>query len=259
MKTIREHGQLDRLSLFGAFLALAAIFFGNYLEGGSFTTLINLPAAIIVIGGTLGAALLQTPVDRIGHAFAVMRWVFYPPTASIKDGINQVSNWGKIAHQKGLIGLEDLANKEKDQFAKLGLQMLADGHDPQRIRVYLETELIGFENAHSDAAKFYACMGGYAPTVGIIGAILGLIHVMDNLADPAELGSGIATAFVATIYGVGLANLLLLPIANKIQSTINKISLYKEMILHGIIYIADGESPANIKQKLQAYLETPLA
>lgn len=160
-----------------------------------------------------------------------------------------------MARKDGLLGLESVADAEPDPYARKGLQLLVDGAEPENIRSVLEVDFYTQEDRDLQAAKIYESMGGYAPTVGIIGAVMGLIHVMGNLADPSQLGTGIAVAFVATIYGVAIANLILLPLAGKIKTVVLRQSRYREMILEGLLSIADGENPRSIELKLQGFLE----
>lgn len=245
---------MDVLSILGVLMGFAALLGGNFLEGGTWESLINGPAALIVFGGTLGAAILQTPMASLKRALALFSWVFVPPTAPFSSGLRRIVRWAVAARKEGLLGLETLSETEADAFAKKGLQLLVDGSEPETIRRVLETELILQEQRDQDAVSFYESMGGYAPTIGIIGAVMGLIHVMRNLAEPSQLGSGIAIAFVATIYGVAFANLFLLPIANKLKMCINEQSQYRELIIEGIIAIAEGENPKGIELKLSGYL-----
>ncbi|MDD1508435.1 flagellar motor protein [Pseudomonas sp. CNPSo 3701] len=245
---------MDVLSLIGVILAFVAILGGNFLEGGHASALLNGPAALIVIGGTLGAALLQTPVAVFKRAVSILRWIFVPPRIDLAGGIDRVVNWSMTARKEGLLGLEAVADGESDPYARKGLQLLVDGAEPEAIRSILEVDLYTQESRDIQAAKFYECMGGYAPTIGIIGAVMGLIHVMGNLADPSLLGSGIAVAFVATIYGVAIANLLLLPIGNKLKSVAMRQSAYREMLLEGILSIGEGENPRSIELKLQGFM-----
>ncbi|MFT6388398.1 MAG: chemotaxis protein MotA [Cellvibrionaceae bacterium] len=245
---------MDILSILGIIVAFAALLGGNFLEGGSWQSLINLPAALIVFGGTIGAAMLQTPIKTLQHSLKLLTWVFNPPSVNFPSYIQKVSEWATISRRSGLLGLEKLALKESDTFSKKALELLIDGSNPQAIRRILEGDLALNEQRDIDAVRVYASMGGYAPTIGIIGAVMGLIYVMRNLADPAELGAGIAIAFVATIYGVAVANLLLLPIANKLTLYINQQSQIKELVIEGILYIADGENPKSIEMKLSGYL-----
>lgn len=247
---------MDILSFVGVILGFAVIIGGNFIEGGSIHSLLNGSAALIVVGGTLAAAILQTPKNSLKRALSIFSWVFKPPHSPFKEGISKLVRWANAARKDGLLGLEHIAETEKDRFAKKGLQLLVDGSEPEAIRRIMESDLILDEQRDYDAVKFYESMGGYAPTIGIIGAVMGLIHVMNNLADPALLGPGIAIAFVATIYGVALANLFFLPIANKLRMCVNERSQYRELIIEGIIAIADGENPRSIEMKLNGYLHT---
>lgn len=246
---------MDVLSLIGIVLAAVAILGGNYLEGGHAAALLNGPAALIVIGGTLGAAFLQTPMPVFKRALQIVRWIFLPPKIDLAGGISRVVGWSMVARKEGLLGLETLADSEGDPYARKGLQLLVDGVEPELIRSTLEVDLYTQEGRDIQAAKVFECMGGYAPTIGIIGAVMGLIHVMGNLADPSMLGSGIAVAFVATIYGVGFANLLLLPIGNKLKAIAMRHSRYREMLLEGLLSIAEGENPRAIELKLQGFMD----
>jgi len=246
---------MDMLSLIGLVMAFVAIIGGNFLEGGHLSALVNGPAALIVFGGTFGAALLQTPVSHFKRAMQVIAWVFFPPYLNMTDAINNITGWSMIARKDGLLGLEAVADAELDPYAKKGLQLLVDGMESEGIRSIMEVDIYTQEDRDIQAAKFYECMGGYAPTIGIIGAVLGLIHVMGNLADPSELGTGIAVAFVATIYGIGAANLIFLPVASKLKVIVLRQSRYREMLLEGILSIAEGENPRSIEIKLQGFME----
>jgi chemotaxis protein MotA len=246
--------KLDVLSFLGITIALVALLGGNFLEGGAWQQLLNGPAALIVFGGTLGAAILQTPLYSLKRALSLLKWVIFPPVIEHKKTIKKIANWAKISRQLGLLGLEDQVNREQDPYIQKALKLLIDEGSPQTLRRVLEADLILSEQRDQDAVKFYTSMGGYAPTIGIIGAVMGLIYVMRNLADPSELGAGIAVAFIATIYGVAIANLLFLPIANKLTIYINNRSHLKELIIEGSIYVADGENPRSIELKLDGYI-----
>ena len=245
---------MDVLSIIGIALCFMAIVGGNFLEGGEFSSLINVPAAVLVIGGTIGAGLLQMPLAGLRRAWEMLSWVFVPPSQQFANGVDRVVRWATTARREGLLGLEAIAEIEKDPFSRKGLQLLVDGNEPESIRNVMEAESGLREQRDVDAAKFYEAMGGYAPTIGIIGAVVGLIHVMGNLEDPARVGPGIAVAFVATIYGVGLANLFFLPIASKLRSCVREAAQYREMLIEGIIAIADGENPRAIELRLNGYL-----
>ncbi len=246
---------MDVLSVVGIIIGLVAIIGGNFLEGGHLGALVNLPAALIVVGGTFGAAMLQTSLPIFQLALKRLVFVFVPPVLDFKGGVNKVVRWAMAARKEGLLGLETIADTERDLFARKGLQLLVDGSEPDSIRNMMELESDLREQRDIDSAKFYECMGGYSPTIGIIGAVLGLIHVMGNLADPSKLGPGIAVAFVATIYGVSLANLFLLPVASKLRSQARVESQYREMIIEGVIAIAEGENPRAIELKLSSFSE----
>lgn len=246
---------MDLLSIAGVILGFVAVLGGNFLEGGHLSGLYNGPAAIIVIGGTFGAAMLQTPLPVFKRAFRIAPWILFPPKVDIQAGINKVISWSLTARKEGLLGLETVADTEEDPFAKKGLQLLVDGGEPESIRSILEVEMYVKESRDMHAAKVFDCLGGYAPTIGIIGAVMGLIHVMGNLADPSRLGPGIATAFVATIYGVGLANLWFLPMASKLVSMTQLQTQARELMIEGIIAIAEGENPRTIEMKLYGYID----
>lgn len=246
---------MDVLTLAGLLIGLGAILGGNLLEGGHLSSLVNGPAFVIVIGGTLGATLLQSPVPVFLRALKIVGWVAKPPTYDLTATIQKVVSWSQVARREGLLGLESLTETEPDMFARKGLQLLVDGNEPETIRNTLEVELSAREQRDMASAKVFEAMGGYAPTIGILGAVLGLIHVMGNLADPSKLGPGIATAFVATVYGVGFSNLILLPVGNKLKSVIHAHTQYREMLMHGILGIAEGENPMNIELRLRGYLE----
>lgn len=245
---------MDILSIIGVIVALGAILGGNILEGGHTSSLMQLTAFVIVIGGTLGAILLQVQMRVFIRAMRMGLWVIIPPKFGSEEAVQRIVEWSNTARKEGLLGLEVIVEAEKDPFSRKGLQLLVDGSEPEVIRNILEVEVDVKEHHDTLAAKVYEGMGGYSPTIGIIGAVMGLIHVMNNLADPSKLGPGIAVAFVATIYGVGLANLFFLPIASKLKTIIHQQSQYQEMVVEGIISIAEGENPRNIETKLQGYL-----
>ena len=246
---------MDVLSLIGIILAFVAIIGGNFLEGGHLGALANGPAALIVLGGTFGAALLQSPMSAFKRAIQILAWILFPPRIDLAGGVDRVVNWSLTARKEGLLGLEGMADTEPDNYSRKGLQLLVDGAEPEAIRSILEVDFYTPESRDIEAAKVFESMGGYAPTIGIIGAVMGLIHVMGNLGDPSQLGSGIAVAFVATIYGVASANLVLLPIAAKLKSIALRQSRYREMLLECILSIAEGENPRSIELKLQGFMD----
>ena len=245
---------MDILSLLGILLGTGAIIGGNFMAGGHIDALLNIPAFLIVLGGTLGATMLQFPPRIFFRSLKMVVWIFKPSELLLENQIQKIVAWSILARREGLLGLEIELEEEDDRFSQKGLQLLVDGSEPDIIRDSLEVDIITQEQACLQAARLYEAMGGYSPTIGIIGAVIGLIHVMQNLTDPGLLGSGIATAFVATIYGVAFANLIFLPIASKLKMHIHARTHYREMITDGIIAISEGESPQNIQLKLQGYL-----
>jgi len=244
---------MDKLSIVGLFVALAAIYFGFILDGGSLSALFELPAFIIVFGGTLGAVMLQSSATQFFHAISLLKWIFYPPKYDIDDGIESIVNWSEKARESGYLSLENIAEEEQDFYTNKALNLLVDGVEVDNLRVALELDLDLYREHNLRSAHVFESMGGYSPTIGILGAVLGLIHAMSNLTDPSLLGQGIATAFIATIYGVGFANLIYLPIANKIKAIIHQQTMYREMISEGLIAIALAENPHAIENKLSAF------
>jgi len=245
---------MDMLSLVGLILGASAILLGQFLEGGHIGSLMNGPAILIVLGGTFGAVMLQSPFATFVRGMRMLSWTFFPPRVHNQNAIDKIVSWSNIARKEGLLGLENIEESELDPFTRKGLQLLVDGSEPENIRNVLDVDIYTKEHHDIQAARIFESMGGYAPTLGIVGAVMGLIQVMGNLSDPSKLGSGIAVAFVATIYGVGSANLIFLPVANKLKNIIQTHVHYREMIVEGMVSIAEGENPRNIETKLLGYL-----
>ena len=174
--------------------------------------------------------------------------------ADWQEYTRRISTWSQIARRDGVLLLENHMYSEQDPFVKTALRLVIDGTPPEKIRDICNVDINRYESAQRNAVKIWEAAGGYAPTVGILGAVLGLIHVMENLSDPARLGSGIAVAFVATIYGVGFANLLFLPVANKLKALVQLQTTRREMVVEGVVGIANGENHKIIEERLNAYL-----
>jgi chemotaxis protein MotA len=245
---------MDLLSLAGLLLAATSIIVGSILKGAGVKGLIGGAAFMIVVVGTVAAILLQTPMATFRRALGIAAWIFRPPAGDTTGIVRKIVEWSNIARKQGLLGLESSLEQESDEFMKKGLQALVDGSEPDAIRQVMEIELESREHADFAAARVFEGMGIYAPTLGIIGAVLGLMAVMQNLADPSKLGPGIAAAFTATVYGIGLANLVFLPMANKLKSVITEQSRMRQMCIEGLIAIAEGENPRNIEAKLNGYM-----
>jgi chemotaxis protein MotA len=243
----------DIATLGGIALALVCIVGGLMMEGGKIKDIAQLTAAMIVLGGTLGAVMVSTPLPVLRGAAKRFTGVLLDPTEPHDALIDELIAYATKARKQGLVGLEQEALEIQDPFLNKAMNLAVDGTDLQEIRKMLELEIELREN-HADAeAKVFESAGGYAPTIGIIGAVLGLIQVMKNLANIDEVGRGIAVAFVATIYGVAIANLFLLPVAAKIKARAKTESQRLELILEGVSGIVEGLNPKLIRQKLDAF------
>jgi chemotaxis protein MotA len=245
---------MDKTSLIGLTLGIAAILVGQMLEGGHIGSLVQPTAFLIVIGGTLGAVMLQSPLRVFVDGMRMTRWVFVPPAASHAVLIDQAAGWSQVARKEGLLALEAQIDALPDAFVRKGLQLLVDGVEPERLREVLEVEIDAWGAQMKLGAKIWEAAGGYAPTIGILGAVMGLIHVMENLSDPSKLGSGIAVAFVATIYGVGFANLIFLPVSKKLLAHIGTVVSQREMLVDGLVGIANGDNPRIIENRMRGYV-----
>ena len=245
---------MDILSITGLVLGLVAVMVGAVLKGAGLHALLSAAAFMIVVVGTIAAICVQTPLGVMRHALRIFPWVMKPPPLNGEVLVTKMVEWSNIARKQGLLGLEPVLNRETDPFVRKALQLVVDGSEPESIRAVMEVELQTREDADTRAAKVFEGMGVYCPTLGIIGAVLGLMAVMQNLADPSKLGQGIAAAFTATVYGIGLANLFFLPVAAKLKGAIASQSQVREMVIEGMLSIAQGENPRSIESKLQGYL-----
>jgi len=246
---------VDILSVTGVVLALLAIVGGSIAKGAGLSSLWSGAAFLIVIIGTIAAILLHTPKPTFLRAMKIVVWAFKPPEDPGARLVQQIVVWSNKARRDGLLGLENMIEQETDPFVRKGLQLLVDGAEPDTLRRVLEVELEAQEKQDINAAKVFEGMGIYAPTLGIIGAVLGLMAVMRNLTDPSKLGPGIAAAFTATIYGIASANLFFLPLAAKLKSVIAVRTRNQDMLIEGLIAIAEGENPRNIESRLLGYLK----
>ena len=252
-KTPKSSARPDLASAGGLALALAGILGGLLLEGGRIRDVAQFTAAMIVLGGTLGAVLISTPLATCIGAAKRFAGVFREQSSTVGTLIDQVTGYAVKARKNGLVSLEQDADQIEDPFLQKALNLAVDGTDLQEIRRMLELE-IELEEHHAEAeAKVLDAAGGYAPTIGIIGAVLGLIQVMKNLANIDEVGHGIAVAFVATVYGVGSANLIFLPGAQKMKARIAAEIHRKELIIEAVSGIVEGLNPKLMRLKLEAY------
>jgi chemotaxis protein MotA len=246
--------RFDLISLIGLVVSLIAIVGGQALEGGHLSSILQMTALLIVIGGTAGAVMLQSSPRIFVEGMKMAGWIFQPPPVDVEARIHMIIGWSATARRGGLLALEPQIEDMTDPFTRKGLQMLVDGAEPEMLRDALDLELHARTEHQRTAAKIWEGAGGYAPTIGILGAVLGLIHVMENLSDPSKLGEGIAVAFVATIYGVGSANLIFLPMAKKLLYIVQQQAVLKEMLIEGLVAIANGENPRVVETKLRGFV-----
>jgi chemotaxis protein MotA len=244
---------MDWGSLAGLLLALAAIAGGQWSEGGKLGALIQPSAMIIVLGGTLGAVMLQSGLPTLWRGLRLAHKAFSPQPDFHAALIASIRNWNKTARGDGFLQLERYITNQREPFVAKGLRLIVDGIDPVTVGKILDTDIYSYEEWERQSIRVWEAAGGYAPTIGILGAVLGLMRVMDNLAQPDQLGSGIAVAFVATIYGVGLANLVCLPIANKLKKQLNLEVLKRSMVAEALVSIAKGEKTRIIEERLSSH------
>jgi len=246
---------VDFLSIVGLVLGVGSIIASMTLDGGNIGALLQFSAFVIVGGGTLAAVLLQTPLPIFLRGLKMLMWIFLPPKDDRPDQLRQITDWLRIARHQFVLALDPVAEQQSDPFIRQALRLVVDGIEAPQIRVVLESNIQTTSHEEMVAAEMYEAMGGYAPTVGILGAVMGLITVMSHLDDPSKLGEGIATAFVATVYGVGAANLFCLPVAAKLKFLVKRRVRRLEMITEGMIGIAVLESPLQLEMRLRSFLE----
>jgi chemotaxis protein MotA len=243
----------DFATVGGLLLAVGGIVGGLLMEGGKIRDVSQITAALIVLGGTFGAVMVSTPIRVLNGAAMRLIHVLMDKTGSPDEAIEELILYATKARKNGLVSLENEALEIQDPFLRKALTLAVDGTDLQEIRNMMQLEIDTAENRAMAEAKVFESAGGYSPTIGIIGAVMGLIQVMKNLANIEEVGRGIAVAFVATLYGVGLANIILLPAATKIKSRIEWETEMKQLKLEGVVAIVEGLNPKLIRSKLDAY------
>ncbi len=234
-------------------MGILAVFGGAVLEGIKVEAILQPTAFIIVVGGTTGATLLHASLPDLLNSLRGLQVIFLGVPEKPSEVSKLLVDLALKARKEGILALQSDISSIEDPFLKKGLELMTDGTDPHLLRELLETELGFFEEEVTAAGKVFESAGGYFPTVGIIGAVLGLIHVMENLNDPSKLGAGIAVAFVATVYGVGAANLIFIPMGAKLKSKRKVTIMTREMMIEGILSIQAGESPNFIAEKLKVF------
>ncbi len=248
---------MDITALFGPVFAIGMILLGMIMEGGHIQSLIQATALIIVGGGALGATIAGFPLETTVAALKALKTAFLPPKNDHEKIIAELVELCQFARKNGIMALEAKAKAHGDAFTRKGLSMVVDGIDPAMLLSIMETEIETYEEHIKQPVGWWEAVGGFAPTIGIIGAVLGLIHVMSNLDDPSKLGGGIATAFVATIYGLVIANVIALPLASKLKVRNHDAVHTKNLILAGLVALQNGENPHFLAQRLHAFVATP--
>lgn len=246
---------MDKATVAGIVLSFGGITTGLLLEGGKLSQILQPTAALIVAGGTIGAVLLQFPLSTIGAAVRNLRIVFFEPLSKASDEISRLTTLAQKARRDGIISLDAVLPSISDPFLRRALMLAVDGTESGELRAIMQLELDASAEAEEELPRVYEAIGGFAPTIGIIGAVLGLIQVMQHLDKIDEVGRGIAVAFVATIYGVGLANLIALPIAGKLRHRLRFHQILRELTLEGVVSILEGINPRMLEAKLNGFLQ----
>ena len=245
---------MDKSTIIGGIVAIGAILVGLLLEGGKVGQILQPTAALIVFGGTLGAILVQFPMNAVITAFRDLANIFFEPKNDAQTVVREVVTLAYKARKEGIVALDSVLESIADPFLKKSLMLAVDGTEPGELRKMMELEMERLDETDESSPKVFESAGAFSPTIGIIGAVLGLIQVMQHLDDIDEVGKGIAVAFVATVYGVGAANLLLIPSAGKLRIRIREEQVRREMMLEGVISIMEGMNPRMIETKLVSYL-----
>ncbi len=245
---------MDRATQLGLGIGFVAVIGANILEGGSPTSLLLLPPMLLVFGGTIGAAVAGGTMTDAKHAMTSLKRALTWKHAPAGDLVPVVVGLADKARREGLLTLEAAVSEVDDDFLKRGVSLAVDGTDPDELREILEAELDAKRSADRHAAKFYNDMGGYAPTIGIIGTVMGLVHVLENLSNPDELGHLIAGAFVATLWGVMTANMIWLPIGSRLSRMGELESARMELVIEGVLAVQSGANPRVVAQRLQSLL-----
>jgi chemotaxis protein MotA len=249
---------MDLATIVGLGLAVFSLAASVIIEGGHLTNLISVPAFVIVFGGTIGATVVGFTFEELKNTPALFRISMTSKSLDPASMIRILVGFAEKARREGLLALEDELGKVDNKFLQKGMQLVIDGTDAELVRSILETELNFIQERHHKGAAIFEAAGGYAPTMGIIGTVMGLVHVLGNLADAETLGPAIATAFIATLYGVGSANVIFLPLAGKLKNRSAQEILVYEVALEGILSVQSGDNPRIVEEKLKAFLSPDL-
>ncbi len=244
---------MDVTTGLGLVAAVAALIVSVFMEGGSLQSLLNPSALVIILGGTLGATVMSYSPRELARVPALLGQVFFSRDPAFGEVIDTLVGYAEKARREGLLVLQEYVHQEDDPFLVRGLNLVIDGADPEMVRSILETDLAVREREYLTEAGIFETAGGYAPTMGIIGTVMGLVHVLGNLQDTSKLGPAIAVAFLATFYGIASANLVWLPMAAKLKLRARKSVAEKELMLEGILSIQAGENPRMVREKLEVF------
>ncbi len=245
---------MDITTILGLVIGILGLLSGFLLEGGHLNALVALPPFLIVMGGTIGATVVGVPLEELKKVPQWIKITFSDQTFGVEKAYYTLVRFAEKARQEGLLSLEQELETIEDKFTRQGMQLVIDGTDPEITKNILESNIAVLENRHRIGINFFEAAGGFAPTMGIVGTVMGLIHVLGNLSDPESLSTSIAAAFIATLYGVASANIIFIPIANKLKIKDKMEVQVMEMILDGIISIQSGENPIILKEKLKTHL-----
>lgn len=249
---------MDLASVIGSILGISAVVGGQILEGGHVGQILQGTAALIVFGGTFGAMLVSYPMQDIKKAFSSIPLIFQNVDLDVRPVIDEIIRIATIARKEGVLAVEGQKDTIQNPLFKKTIKYVIDGFEPNTVREIIETEIYLAMEEEEAAGKVFEGAGGYAPTIGIIGAVLGLIHVMTLLDNPSQIGSGIAVAFVATVYGVGISNLVLIPWGTKLKRKAQQRAMTKEVVKLGVIGIQEGLNPHFLQEKLEVFVEEHL-
>ena len=227
---------------------------GAMMEGTSVPAFFNISALLIILGGTGGVTLAGTSMGQFKKIPALYKIAMSPPVLDMRGRVALLVKFAEMARREGLLALDDELQSVDDEFTKKGMQLVVDGTDPELVREILEIEMDAMAARHALGAQPFEKAGGFAPTMGIIGTVMGLVHVLENLSRPATLGPSISSAFIATLYGVGSANVIFLPIANKLKYLSSQEQELRMMTLEGILAIQAGDNPRVVESKLMSYV-----
>ena len=249
-----DYNVMDFISVIGIVVGVAAVVGGALFGDGKLLNLINMPALLVIFGGVTGIAMIQSQVKIFLQSLDLSVWIFFPPKINSQGLIKKIVEWSNVARKEGLLGLETVAETESDMFARKGLQLLVDGHEPEVIRHNMNLEMKTHHNHNLQAIKLLESMGGYCPSLGLVAAVLGLIPAMHQLTDLGILGPSLANSLVAIFYGFGFGYFLFLPMSRKLTSILNSQLRVRELLIEGLLSIAVGENPRNIETKLRGFV-----